>query len=80
MMLYNGLGSGPLPRLAPFPVGYNAPDHPVEVIRALLVKRLSKRDQPLVMEKQKELLRLPLLCKLFRDSTINIISLPGNCI
>ena len=27
MMLYNGLGSGPLPRLAPFPVGYNAPDH-----------------------------------------------------
>ena len=68
MMLYNGLGSGPLPRLAPFPVGYNAPDHlAMERFRALLVKGLNLTAQPLLMEYEKEILRLAIFCKLFWD-------------
>ena len=80
MMLYNGLGSGPLPRLAPFPVGYNAPDHPVEVIRELLDGGRNRMSQPFRIEYQKLLLKLTLLCKLFRQSTMNFITLPGNCL
>ena len=77
---YDGLGSGPLPRLAKFFWGLICPDHlAMERFRALLVKGLNKTAQLLLMDYEKKL-NLALLCKLFRDSTINIITLPSKCL
>ena len=62
------LGQGPYPGLQFF-FDYGKPTAhlAMERFRALLVKGLNLTAQPLLMEYEKEILRLAIFCKLFWD-------------
>ena len=60
------VGAGPSPRL--LVRSGDRPNHlAMERFRALLVKGLNLTAQPLLMEYEKEILRLAIFCKLFWD-------------
>ena len=65
--LTGGSDSGPLPHLANILVEYTRDHLAMERFRALLVKGLNLTAQPLLMEYEKEILRLAIFCKLFWD-------------
>ena len=74
------IGFRTLPESSNIFVGVTPPHLAMERFRALLVKGLNLTAQPLLMEYEKEILRLAIFCKLFWDWTINIITLTSECL
>ena len=64
---FHQVGAGPYPRLRAKSPSKRRGHLAMERFRALLVKGLNLTAQPLLMEYEKEILRLAIFCKLFWD-------------